>query len=36
MYHASVNYNGRWETDVIDDLIPVYEKSGKPIWGMDL
>jgi hypothetical protein len=36
MYHAVVNYNGRWETDVVDDFIPVYEKSGKPIWGMDL
>jgi len=24
MYHASVNYNGRWETDVVDDLILVY------------
>jgi hypothetical protein len=36
MYHAVVNYNGRWETDVVDDFIPVYESSGKPIWGMDL
>jgi len=36
MYHAVVNYNGRWETDVVDDFIPVYEKTGKPIWGMDL
>lgn len=24
MYHAVVNYNGRWETDVVDDFIPVY------------
>ena len=36
MYHAVVNYNGRWETDVVDDFIPVYERTGKPLWGMDL
>lgn len=36
MYHAVINVDGRWETDVVDDFIPVYEKSGKPIWGMDL
>ena len=36
LYHAVVNYNGRWETDVVDDFIPVYEKTGKPLWGMDL
>jgi hypothetical protein len=36
LYHAVINYNGRWETDVVDDFIPVYEKSGKPLWGMDL
>ena len=36
LYHAVVNYNGRWETDVVDDFIPVYEQTGKPLWGMDL
>ena len=36
LYHAVINSNGRWETDVVDDFIPVYEHSGKPIWGMDL
>lgn len=23
-YYAVVNHNGRWETDVVDDYIPVY------------
>lgn len=31
-----INKNGRWETDVVDDWIPVYEDSLEPIWGMDL
>ena len=24
LYHAIVNFNGRWETDVVDDFIPIY------------
>ena len=30
------NKDGRFETEVVDDLIPVYEESEEPIWGMDL
>lgn len=24
LYHAVVNVDGRWETDVVDDFIPIY------------
>ena len=30
-----VNRNGRWETDVVDDWVPVYSDSHEPIWGLD-
>lgn len=31
-----INQNGRFENDVVDDIVPVYEDSFEPIWGMDL
>lgn len=31
-----INQNGRFEKDVVDDWIPVYEYSLQPIWGLDL
>lgn len=31
-----INNNGRFETDVVDDLIPVRKYSLEPIWGMEL
>lgn len=30
-----VNRNGRWETDVVDDWVPVYSDTHEPIWGLD-
>ncbi len=36
LYEIIINQNGRFETDVVDDWIPVYEDSMEPIWGMDL
>ena len=30
-----MNRNGRWETDVVDDWIPVYKHNHEPIWGLD-
>lgn len=36
LYEIIINQNGRFETDVVDDWVPVYEDSLEPIWGMDL
>ena len=36
LYQIIINQNGRFETDVVDDLIPVYEETLDPIWGMDI
>ena len=36
MYQIIINQNGRWETDVVDDWVPVYEESLDPIWGFDV
>lgn len=30
------NRDGRFETEVVDDLIPIYQETGDPIWGMDI
>jgi hypothetical protein len=35
LYHIIFNKDGRFETDVVDDWIPVYEDTNEPIWGMD-
>lgn len=35
-YHVIINNKGRFETDVVDDIVPVYENSLEPIWGMEL
>lgn len=35
MYEIIINQNGRWETDVVDDWVPVFEDTREPIWGMD-
>ena len=31
-----VNYEGRYHTEVVDDYIPVYEKTLEPVWTRDL
>lgn len=36
LYEIIINQNGRYETDVVDDWIPVYEDTLEPIWGMDM
>ena len=35
-YLLVYNSKGRYETDVVDDYIPVFEKSDEPIWGLSL
>lgn len=35
-YLIVLNSEGRFETEVVDDYIPVYEKSEEPLWGMSL
>lgn len=35
-YHVIINNQGRFETDVVDDVIPVYADSHEPIWDMEL
>ena len=35
-YLLVYNSEGRYETDVVDDYIPVFEKTDQPIWGMSL
>lgn len=35
LYQVIINQNGRWETDVVDDYIPVYKDTLEPIWGMN-
>ena len=36
LYHILINIEGRWETDVVDDYIPIYKDTEEPIWGMDI
>lgn len=36
MYEMIINNNGRFETDVVDDWVPVYEYSLEPIWGLHI
>jgi hypothetical protein len=36
LYEVIINQNGRFETDVVDDWVPVYEETQEPIWGMDI
>jgi len=35
MYRVIVNIQGQFRVVVVDDIIPVYESSMQPIWGLD-
>lgn len=35
-YEVIVNSEGRFQLEVVDDLIPVYESNEQPIWGMNI
>ena len=35
-YEVVVNSEGRFEIEIVDDFVPVYEESDLPIWGMDI
>ena len=36
LYEIIINQNGRFQTDVVDDWVPVYADTLEPIWGMDM
>lgn len=35
MYRVIVNVQGQFRVVVVDDIIPVYEASMQPLWGLD-
>ena len=36
IYEFVINRDGRWVNEIVDDYIPIYEKTKEPIWGLDV